>query len=72
MRSGEFISAAINLLIAAYLIYFYPRGLRRQFQGRPVPPLFRMLATIIPLAGYLLAAGTVIYVILRLTGYLVP
>ena len=68
MRSGEFISAAINLLVAAYLIYFYPRNLRRQFQGRPVPPLFRMLAIIAPLAGYLLAAGTVIYVILRLTG----
>lgn len=68
MRGGEFVSVAIQLFVAAYLIYFYPRGVRRQFQNRPMPPLFRILANYIPVAGYLLAAGTLLYVILRLSG----
>lgn len=68
LKGGELLSAAFNLFIAAYLIYFYPRGVRRQFQNRPTPPLFQILAKAIPVTGYLLAAGTLIYVILRLSG----
>ena len=72
MRGGEFVSAAIQLLVAVYLIFFYPRGVRRQFRNRPVPPLFRKLAVAAPLVGYLLAAGTVIYVVLRLGSVVGP
>jgi len=68
LRGGEFISVAINLLVAAYLIYYYPHQARRQFQNRPMPPFFRTLIMIAPVAGYLLVALTVIYVILRATG----
>lgn len=72
LSGGEYISAVINLLIAAYLIQFYPRSVQRQFQGRPMPPLFRLLYRGIPVAGYLLAAGTIIYAVLRLSGTVTP
>lgn len=69
MGSGEVVSAAINLLIAAYLTFIYPRILRRQFRAKPaVPPLFSKLMKLAPAAGILLAVGTVLYVILRLAG----
>jgi hypothetical protein len=68
LKSGELVSALLNLCIAVYLIHFYPRSLKRQLQGRPMPPLFRLLAKAIPVVGYLLAAGTILYVMLRLSG----
>ena len=72
LSGGEYISAVLNLLIAAYLIYYYPRSVQRQFQGRPTPPLFRLLSRVIPVVGYLLAAGTIVYVVLRLSGTVTP
>lgn len=68
LKGGELVSAVLNLCIAVYLIHFYPRSLARQLQGRPMPPLFRVLAKVIPVVGYLLAAGTILYVALRLGG----
>lgn len=65
---GEYLSAALNLLIAVYLIVFYPRSVRRQFRGKPaIPPLFNILMKGAPIAGVLLALGTVLYLIMRLT-----
>jgi len=72
LSGGEYISAVLNLLIAAYLIYYYPRSVQRQFLGRPVPPLFSLLSKVIPVVGYLLAAGTIAYVVLRLSGAVTP
>lgn len=69
LQGGEFISAALNLLIALYLIHFYPRSVQRQFHGRPIPPLFGLLARGMPLVGGLLAAGTILYLALRLSGF---
>ncbi len=69
LGGGEYLSAALNLLIAAYLIFFYPRSVRRQFRGKPaMPPLFHTLLRLAPIAGVLLAAATILYVGLRLTG----
>ncbi len=67
LRGGEYISIAINLLVAAYLIYFYPNHARRQFQNRPMPPFFRLLASIAPVIGYILAVITLLYLILRMS-----
>lgn len=72
LKSGELVSALLNLCIAVYLIHFYPRSLKRQLQGRPMPPLFRLLARVIPVVGYLLAAGTILYVALRLGEVITP
>lgn len=72
LKGGELVSALLNLGIAVYLIHFYPRSLKRQLQGRPMPPLFRLLAKAIPVVGYLLAAGTILYVVLRLSGVIAP
>ncbi|HEY0721118.1 MAG TPA: hypothetical protein VGE50_07685 [Gammaproteobacteria bacterium] len=69
LGGGEYVSAALNLLIAAYLIFFYPRSVRRQFRNKPaVPPLFSKLMKLVPIAGVLLATATITYVGLRLTG----
>lgn len=72
LKGGEVVSALLNLCIAVYLIHFYPRSLKRQLQGRPMPPLFRLLARVVPVVGYLLAAGTILYVALRLGGVIAP
>jgi len=72
LSGGEYISAVLNLLIAAYLISYYPRSVQRQFLGRPTPPLFGLLSRVIPVVGYLLAAGTIAYVVLRLSGAVSP
>lgn len=72
LSSGEIISAAINLGVAIYLIHYYPRSVRRQFRTQPMPPLFAVLVKAIPVAGYLLAGGTVLYVLLRLSGVIAP
>lgn len=70
MRSGEWISIVINLGVGIYLAWFYPRTLRQKLGVGRMPPLFKLLLWIVPPIGYLVVAGTLLYALLRLLGYL--
>ncbi|HEY0634434.1 MAG TPA: hypothetical protein VGE00_03545 [Gammaproteobacteria bacterium] len=73
LGGGEYASAALNLLVAAYLIFIYPRSVRRQFRGKPaMPPLFGKLMKLAPIAGGLLAVATLLYIGLRLASVIGP
>lgn len=69
MGGGEWLSVAINLAVGLYLVWFYPRALRARLGSGRLPPLFALLRKVVPLLGYLLLAGTVLYVGMRLSGY---
>jgi cellobiose-specific phosphotransferase system component IIC len=68
VSTGLLLSLAINLLVGAYFVWFYPRSVHRQFSGRQVPPAFSILLRILPPAGALLMLASVLYAILALAG----
>ena len=66
MSVGELLSALINIAVGVYFIRFYPAFAKRRFQGRRLPPLFAFLVKALPVVGYVLIAGTVFYLAMRL------
>lgn len=64
MTSGVLLSVVINLAVAIYFIHFFPRSLKRKMPQEAMPPFFRIMQTVIPLLGYLLIAGTFIYLMM--------
>lgn len=68
MSWSEWIAVAINILLGAYFIRYYPRTLERMFGARPMPRGFVLLRLVVKYAGIIALAGTALYVGLRLTG----
>lgn len=69
MGGGEWLSMAINLAVGIYLAWFYPRTLRARLGNGRLPPLFALVVKVVGPLGYLLMAGTLLYVGARLAGY---
>lgn len=68
MALSEWIAVAINILLAVYFVWYYPRTLKRMFGARPMPRGFVLLRLFIRYVGIVALAGTALYVLLRLTG----
>ncbi len=66
MSSGDLISILINLAVGVYFAVFYPRSLQKRFGGRPAPKAFVLLQKVIPQAGWLIIAITLIYAVTKL------
>ncbi len=52
MSEGLIISATINLLVALYMIYIFPRNLEKKLAQ--MPPLFHFLHRAVPRLGKLI------------------
>lgn len=63
---GLLLSVAINLLVGAYLLWGYPRTVKRSFKGRPPPPAFALLARVIPPLGGVIIAASLAWLIYTL------
>ena len=68
MSSGELISILINLAVGFYFAVFYPRSVKKRFQGRALPRAFEMLLKVVPPVGYLIIAMSLIYGVALLMG----
>lgn len=64
MQGHEWLSVAINLLVALYFVRYYPTTQARSFRGRPIPPGFLLLRKVVFWLGWLIILGTAGY-----TGY---
>jgi hypothetical protein len=69
MALSEWLSIAINLAVASYLIYFYPKSQQKVFRGIPVPPGFVILRKVMQAIGYAVVLVSVGYAVYRLMGY---
>ena len=56
MSEGLIISVIINLLVAFYFIYVFPRNLAKKLPQ--MPPFFKFLHRVIPIVGLLLIIVT--------------
>lgn len=68
MSSGDLISILINLAVGVYFAIFYPRSLLKRFGGRPAPKGFMLLQKVVPPAGWLIIAITLVYALALLLG----
>lgn len=64
MSPGVVFSILINVAVAVYFIHFFPRSIRKKIPQQRMPPFFAVLLKIIPLLGYLLLIGTLLYMVL--------
>ncbi|MCF6219269.1 MAG: hypothetical protein L3J62_07235 [Gammaproteobacteria bacterium] len=65
MLFSEWVAIAVNLLIAIYLIYFYPKTQAKIFQGIETPQAFVLLRTGAKVVGYLIILASLGYSLYR-------
>ncbi len=68
MGGGELLSLLINLGVGAYFAWYYPRSVRGKLER--MPRIFTVLNRVLPVAGYLLMALSVVYALLRVSNAL--
>ncbi len=66
MILSEWLAIAINLLVAAYLIYFYPKTQAKIFQGVTIPRGFLLLRSGAKVVGYVIVVASLGYIVYRL------
>lgn len=70
VNPGEAVSVLINLAVGTYFAFGFKRHLAHALRGRQPPPFFAVAAPIVTVMGFLVLAGTVAFVLLRLAGQL--
>ncbi|GAB4293741.1 MAG: hypothetical protein Kow0096_09550 [Thiohalomonadaceae bacterium] len=63
MGGGELLSLLINIGVGAYFAWYYPRSVRGKLERMPM--IFTLLNRVLPVLGYLLMVGSVVYALLR-------
>ena len=61
MSNADLLSILINLAVGLYFAVIYPRSLAKRFGDRPAPRGFVVLQKVVPPAGWLIIAITLIY-----------
>ncbi len=61
MSNADLLSILINLAVGLYFALVYPRSLAKRFGGRAAPRGFVVLQKVVPPAGWLIIAITLIY-----------
>ncbi len=69
MSTGELLSILINLAVGFYFAIFYPRSVQKRFTDRTMPRAFVMLLKVVPPAGYLIIAMSLIYAVALIFGW---
>ncbi len=62
----EWLAIAVNLLVAAYLIHFYPKTLAKIFRGAVIPRGFLLLRHGAKVVGYIIVVASLGYIVYRL------
>ncbi len=65
MLFSEWMAITVNLLIAVYLIHFYPKTQAKIFQGIETPRAFVLLRTGAKVVGYLIVVASLSYSVYR-------
>jgi O-antigen/teichoic acid export membrane protein len=60
MSEGLIVSAIINLLVAFYMIYIFPRNLQKKLPQ--MPPFFKFLHRAIPILGKIIIIMTLLLI----------
>lgn len=68
MTSADLLSILINLAVGIYFALVYPRSLAKRFGNQPAPRGFVLLHKVVPPAGWLIIALTLIYAVSLLLG----
>ncbi len=69
MSAGELLSILINLAVGVYFAIFYPRSVRKRFSAQNEPRAFTLLLKVVPPAGYLIIAMSLIYAMALMFGW---
>lgn len=69
MSGGELLSILINLAVGIYFAIIYPRSVKKRFSSHTMPRAFTLLLKVVPLAGYLIIAMSLIYAVALLFGW---
>lgn len=70
MNSSLIFSLLVNVLVGVYLIWFYPRSVRRNFTDGRIPPAFALLAKLMPVFGAAIIVASAIYAFVTWRGTL--
>ncbi len=66
MIFSEWLAIVVNLLVAAYLIHFYPKTQAKIFQGVAIPRGLLLLRRGAKIVGYVIVVASLGYIIYRL------
>lgn len=66
MVFSEWLAIVVNLLVAAYLIHFYPKTQAKIFRGVTIPHGFLLLRRGAKVVGYVIVVVSLGYIVYRL------
>lgn len=68
MKTDLIFPLLVNVLVGVYLVWFYPRSVRRNFPDGQIPRGFALLMKLMPLFGGALIVTSLIWGGLSLSG----
>jgi len=68
MSAGELFSILINLAVGIYFAVIYPRSVKKRFSSHTMPRAFALLLKVVPPAGYIIIAMSLIYAVALIFG----
>lgn len=67
MILSEWLALLVNLLVATYLIHYYPKAQIKAFRNTPIPRGFLILRSAAKIVGVAIVIATIGYAIYRLS-----